>query len=395
MILLALMSLVTIPAMIAAGGEHAWGSIALGQSIGGLGGVVVGYGWGWFGPTRVAQASATGRRAEYIESIATRGVLVFPVSAVAATVAYALAPSAPLFAAAGSIQTTSIGLTATWYYVGLARPLPFLIFETLPRMVGAGAGVILMRHGSSAIMGPIFMFFGMIIGLAVSTIWILTEARRAGAQTRPIRPLGRILYSNRHGLAATFAMACYNAAPIAIVSQAAPSIQPMFALADKVKLQINIASTPAVAVLQSWIPRATESRRFSRAKIALVASFVFAILLGCGTLFLGPLLVKILANGQISLSPEAITVMAVSVSATLFQSVLQSAVLAAFDRLRTVAKAVAFGAIVGLPLVLLGSVVAGVSGALGGALAGSLVIVTVELSDFISVMRKSRSTDGK
>src|SRR5689334_8654126 len=109
---LGVLSLVAIPAMIAADGKIAWGAIALGQAIGTSGGVIAAYGWGLFGPVQVATADASERRSGYLESVTTRMTLVLPVALVAAALASALAPGWPLFAAVGAVSATSMGLSA-------------------------------------------------------------------------------------------------------------------------------------------------------------------------------------------------------------------------------------------------------------------------------------------
>jgi hypothetical protein len=389
-LILAVASLTAIPAMIAASGEAAWGAIALGQVIGTVGAVGVGYGWGWFGPARIAQYGATERRVEYLESITTRGALVLPISTVAAVLAYMLASTTPLFAALGAVSMTSMGLSANWYFVGLSRPFTMLAQDTLPRAAGTAAGVILMYMGHSAIMGPLGMFGGMMAALSLSTIWVLRETDRGGAELRKRRSVGAVLVLNRHGIASALGSSAYNAAPLAIVSVVVPSIQPAFALADRVKGLVFVASAPSVTVLQGWVPRAAGAARVRRANIALVSACIFAMVLGLGTMIVAPGLVSWLGNRQISVSWEVIVLMSGCVSVTLFQSVLERAALATFERLRAAVKAVAVGSIVGLPLVGLGAHQFGTAGALGGILAGLLVGVGIELIAYVRVVVEAR-----
>ncbi len=393
-LVLAAASLAAIPAMIAASGDAAWGAIALGQVIGTVGGVAVGYGWGWFGPARVAQYDPTARRTEYVESVIARGVLAPPVCAIAAILAYVLASSAPLFAVAGAVSATCMGLSASWYFVGLSRPFMMFAIETVPRAAGTGAGVILMMMGHSALMGPLGMFCGLIAALAFSSIWILWAAKREGAASGNRRPLRTILLLNRHGVASALGSAAYIAAPLAIVSVVAPSIQPAFALADRVKGLVFVASAPAAAVLQGWVPRASEAARVRRANIALFSAGVFAVFLGVGTAAVAPGLVSWLGNGQISVSWIVVVLMAGCVAITLFQNVLERAALATFGRLRAAVKAVALGSLVGLPLVGIGARQLGTAGAMAGVLAGLLASVAVELVTHLRVVREAHRSNG-
>jgi O-antigen/teichoic acid export membrane protein len=392
-VILAVASLIAIPAMIKASGEAAWGAIALGQYIGTVGAVAVGYGWGWFGPARIAQYGASQRRVEYLESLTTRGVLILAVSPVAAALAYELASSAQFFAAVSAVSMTSMGLSANWYFVGLSRPFTMLALDTLPRAAGTAAAVILMNMGHSAIMGPLGMFGGMMAALWLCTIWVLRETGRAGAEHRKRRSLRTVLVLNRHGIASALGSSAYLAAPLAIVSVVAPSIQPAFALADRVKGLIVVASAPAVTVLQGWVPRASGAARVQRANIALVSAGICATALGLGTAIAAPGLVSWLGNNQISLSWEVIVLMSCCVSVALFQAVLERVALATFERLRAAVKAVAVGSIVGLPLVGVGARLLGTAGALAGIVVGLLVSVAVELIAYVNVAVEERTAD--
>lgn len=358
----AVASLAAIPAMIAASGEGAWGAIALGQAIGLVGGVAVGYGWGWFGPARIAQCSVEERRTEYIESLIARGLLALPVSAFAAIVAYKLAPSAPLFASASAAASTSMGLTAAWYFVGLSRPFVMLTLDTLPRVGAIILAITSMRAGYSAVMAPVGTFCGTIAALALSTLWVWRDTRRAGALYRRPRSPVSLLVQNRHGIASALASTVYSVGPIAIVSVVAPDIQPAFALVDRIRLLVAIAATPVVTVLQGWVPRATGAARVSRANISLLSGVIFAAVLALTTNAAAPELVNWFGDGQISVSWVVVLLLSGCVSVTLFQSVLEKVALGTFDCLRSAIKGLAVGAVVGLPLVGIGANQVGVAG---------------------------------
>jgi O-antigen/teichoic acid export membrane protein len=121
---------------------------------------------------------------------------------------------------------------------------------------------------------------------------------------------------------------------------------------------------------------------------------MFAAALGLGTMTLAPSLVRWLGNKQISVSWEVVVLMSVCVSVILFQLVLERAALATFERLRVVAKAIALGSIVGLPLVGVGAHQLGTAGAMGGVLAGLLVCVAVELTAYLTHARELRVADA-
>lgn len=94
MVLLALASLVLIPVMIRSAGEAGWGAIALGQGIGGLGAVLVSYGWAMSGPTEIARGDDTTRLAEFLGSLKVRAVMLPAAAVVLVPITMAIAPSA-------------------------------------------------------------------------------------------------------------------------------------------------------------------------------------------------------------------------------------------------------------------------------------------------------------
>ena len=372
-------SLASIPAMIAASGEAAWGAIALGQSIGTIGGVAVGYGWGWFGPSRIAKYAAGERRTEYLESLIARGILFLPVAAVAACVTYALAPTTPLLGVAGAVSTTSVGLSAAWYFVGLAKPFAMLALETLPRSVPSALGIFLMYAGHSAVMGPLVVLCGTVAALIFSSVWIVRKSTSADKHDHPLRSPWTLLAINRHGLASAFAATIYTSAPLAIVSIAAPHIQATFALVDRVRVLVTVAAAPTVTVLQGWVPHATHSGRVNRANAALLSASVLATALGLVTGVMGQSAINWFGNRQISVSGPVVTLLAACVAISYFQSVLEKAVLATLEFLQRVTRALTVGFIVTAPLIYYGAHELGVPGALGGFLLGLLVVVGIEL----------------
>jgi O-antigen/teichoic acid export membrane protein len=384
---LGIASLVAIPAMIAADGKVAWGAIALGQTIGTSGGVIALYGWALFGPAQVAAASATERRVRYLESVLARMALVLPVALIAVSLAFAFAPGKPLFAAVGAVAATSTGLSANWYFVGLARPYAMLLLETIPRAGGLAAGIALMATGHSAMTLPICALMGMMVGFAISTVWVLRSTTRQGAQRVRPRALREVLSSQRHGIATDVAMTTFAAAPLMIVSIVAPAIQPTFALADRFGRQADIALAPARAVLQGWVPRATGAVRASRARTALLVSAIFSVAVAAGMIAIAPGLMNWLGNGQISVSLGVALLVAAYVAVTCFVRSIELVALAPFERLNVAARAITVSSIVGLPMVALGALFFGTIGAQGGVVVGLLICLVIEYVEYLRSVR--------
>ncbi|WP_167132079.1 hypothetical protein [Paramicrobacterium chengjingii] len=374
---LAVAALAAIPAMIHADGAQAWAAIAVGQSIGGIAAVVIGYGWGMTGPARIAAAQPRGQRSEYVESLRVKLCIALPASAVAAACAVFLVPVYAVHAAIGALAMSSVGLSANWFFTGVRRPYLQLVAETAPRVAGTGIGIALMYSGASAVVGMACQLGGMLLGFAIATSWVLSAFPRGGS-TRQLR---LVLSSQGTGLASTVLSAAYIAAPVAIVTQVAPGALPVFALIDKVQRQISVGLGPVIVVAQAWVPRA---RGFSglrqRVKQCVIGALSVGTLLGVITVIAAPFLMDWLSGGVIEVPLAALLLAGAFVAVGFIESTVSKAIMPAIDRVGVAAKAASISMIVGLPLVALGAVALGVIGALSGVVFGLVVRVAIELA---------------
>jgi O-antigen/teichoic acid export membrane protein len=379
MLALAIASLAIIPAMIGADGPEAWAAIAVGQSIGGIAAVALAYGWGLTGPAAVARAGRPGALREYSESVLVKSILFVPLAGSAGLLATVFAPDHRVLAVVGALSTATIGLTASWYFVGLARPYAMFMLETIPRVLGTVAGIILMLAGSGALVGVICQLAGMLAGFVACSGWIYRSAGVPRVRRLRHRPLRQVFTSQGLGVSSTLLSAGYVAAPLLIVSAVAPGVLPVYAIVDKVQRQVSVALNPFVTVFQGWVPRVSGALLASRVVKALGLSALFSLALGGAMLFAAPQFILWLGGAQIHPSYTTLVLMAVFVALNLFESVVSRSVLVAIDRMNVVATATLLGGILGLPLVAFGSVLFGAAGALGGILAGLLLRLGIQL----------------
>jgi hypothetical protein len=378
-LLLALASLAATPAMVAADGPAAWGAIALGQAVGAVASLVVSYGWAVSGPSIIARGNASGRRREYADSVRVKLSLLLPGAAGAALVAALLSPHKPSFAIVGAISTTAVALTSNWYFAGLARPFAWLFLETFPRVGGTVAGIVLMTSGHGAIVGLACTASGMVVAFLLVTTWVYRSTARAGAARLPGTKLTTVLASRRDGIASMVGSQLFLSAPLAIVSVILPTVQPVFALADKLRQLISAGLNPVVVVLQGWVPRGADPAHGNRSRAALVATGVFAVVFGGAFPAAAPTLIHWLGNGQITVPQSMVFLAGLTIAIDLFSSVLAFAVLASLGHLAIVTRATAASIIAMLPVVIIGTLHFGAVGALVGTVFGLLVRVTIEL----------------
>lgn len=374
--LLAASSLLLIPAMVEAGGQRAWGSIAVGQSIGAVAAVLIYFGWGHTGPAMIARADADAGRREFADSMRTRLVLFVPIAAVASALAAAVSPSQPLLAAAGCLSAAAVGFTADWYFVGSRRPFALLLLETIPRVLGSVIGIVLLVNGAAVILGPLCMLGGMLTGAAATSWWVLRGRRAGGARQRSVR---QTLVDQRHGVGSGVGTAAYAALPLVLISLLTPGIQPSYALVDKVQRQLSVALGPVVSVVQGYVPRQDPSITVQRARRALLAGAGFSLLLAGAVLLVAPSLLVWLGAGQVQPPYAVMVMMSVFVGLNVWESILARAVLASFDRLDAVARGTVISGLIGLPLVAVGALGFGLIGAFGGLLAGLAARAVYEL----------------
>ncbi len=379
MVLLAVVSLAVIPSMVAASGAAAWGMIAAGQSIGGVGAVIVAYGWGLSGPASVARADAHMRLTAYAESVICKLLIIVPISLLVFFVAWSVGRDYAVFAGVGALSTATVGLTANWWFVGLMQPYRLLVLETIPRVLGTGIGIFYMTHGSSALVGVLWQLIGMVAAFVASTVWILRPWKFRRLRSLPRRRVKVVLASQRLGVTSTVLSSLYTSTPIVIVSLIAPGAQPVYAVVEKVQRQVIVGLGPFVTILQGWVPKARNQDLVRRVRKGLAAAVVFAVALVGLMLAIAPELVGWLGGGQIKPSFLTLMLMALITGVSLIEAVVSKACLAALRRLDVVTRATAIGSLVGLPCVAIGAVLWGAEGALCGILGGLSLRLLLEL----------------
>ena len=389
MALLAAASLFATPAMIAADGPMAWGSIALGQGIGAITCLIVSYGWAVEGPARIANGGTALRRREYMDSVRVRLLLVWPGIIVATSIASLIARHHVLFAAAGAASTTLVCLTNAWYFAGIARPYLWLLLETLPRVAGTTVGIALMVSGFSALAGLLSTATGMVLGFVFVSIWINRYERPRKADECTKSTVFELLRRRRHGITSVAGSQAFLTAPLVIVTMWAPAELPVYALVDKVRQLVSAGLNPVVVFMQGWVPRGGDASAGSRARLSLFATAAFCLVGGAGFTLVANPLMHWLGNSQIEVTRTVSVLAATLIFVGLFDSVLAYAVMASAGQLKATATATIYSICVMIPAVFLGVLHNGAVGALCGILTGLAVRLLVEMRSMASSKKTS------
>ena len=387
-VLLALVSLASIPAMVSASGAAAWGAIAAGQSIGVVAAVAISYGWSLSGPAAVARADESHRRRRFFESVVLRLCICVPVGGAAFGLSWAVGGDYASFAGAGALSIAAVGLTANWYFVGRSQPYHLLLFETVPRAVFGVTGIVFMHTGSSARVGLQWQLAGVLSASLISSLWILKPWHFRYKQSLRQISIMQLLRAQRYGVTSSLVNALYFSLPIVIVSVVAASSLPVFALVDKVQRLIFVAFTPCLSVLQGWVPRATGGGLVRRIERCLVGALCVSIAIGGFVYLVAPRLMHWMVDGEFALPPFITALLACLTGVGLTEAVLSMACLAALKRLDIVARATAVMSIVGLPLVTVGAYYWGAAGALTGLLVGLSLRLVLEALGLSRIVKR-------
>lgn len=187
---------------------------------------------------------------EFLASIKVRLILLVPTLVVVVVPSLLLSPLRPDLAAVGAVVAALTGLTATWFFVGLARPYALMALETVPRVAFTVVGIVEMERGADALYGLIWRGVGLLAAFVASLLWILRYLRYRPGMAAQLPGTLPLLKRYGGGVASSLGSQLYTVLPLVIVTTVAPLAQPMFALIDKLYRQVLVALLPIVSVLQ-------------------------------------------------------------------------------------------------------------------------------------------------
>lgn len=385
----ALLSVISIPLVIRTGGVDTWGSVAVGQSVGGLTAVIVMLGWSVSGPREVALSPHPGLL--YRSSLVQRGIVVLPAFALGGT-AIAFIHTHDVIAASLSYAAYAIpGMSATWFYIGLLDGRRLFLLDTAPRLVLSCLGIAAMATFQSVLAWLVMS----VVGSAASCFFGWRGTVVNGKSDRVAinwRSEIRSIWSQCQDLGISGTAAVYSSGPVALVGAVAPGALAVFALGDRMLRYALLGMLPVSQLTQGWVPRAGRSEVPSRAWRALAFSLVIAILCVIVSGFALPALSGLLGSGFISVSVSQGWAIGVTVAAVVLSRCTGLAFLVALGRNRTVLISTLVGAVCGLLLVPVLAISFGSTGAAWAVAASELTVLAIQLG---SLIRRQRSMQLK
>jgi O-antigen/teichoic acid export membrane protein len=350
-------NLAVIPMIIAVLGDTGWAAIAVGQSVGTLAWGVVSYGWAVNGPAIVALSTVEGRRELFLNSLAARLVLLVPSAILAVAITAAVSPTEALAAAVVALAITVTGMGATWVFVGLDRPRQLFWCDSLPRATGILAGGLLLLWTHSGVLFAVVQLAGAVIAAIVSVVYLLRLFPRHGAWVLRAGTVWRTLKEQSFGVATTMTSSLYLQLPIVIVVWLTPVAGPVFALADRVQKYASSALTPLYQAIQGWVPGGGQSELIARVRRGVDFSLLISGVAFVGYVLLSPWVSTVLGGGTLSFGWDYALATGLILAMSLISQGVGMACLTALGRTRDVAASAVVGAIVGVPAVIIGTLV--------------------------------------
>jgi len=290
---LPLLSLVTpfllLPVVARVAGPSGWSSFVAGQAVGMVGATVVFWGWNVGGPILVAQASSAVERAEvYAASLRTRYLLLLGVVPAAAVVSALVAqPGHRVDASAMAVATSLLGLSPSWFGIGVGDPWLLFWYDTMPRVVAAVVG-------AGAVWATGFVWtYPVLLALSVAVSLVAFRRRVVagvdGTSPFPVSRSGGELRTHLGTAGINLAATAYASTPVPIVTVAfRPDVSSSFASADAA-YRLGLFTVTAVGnAFQGWTLEGAGGERRSRHRAAFGAHLVLGVVGGLLFAALGP-----------------------------------------------------------------------------------------------------------
>ena len=161
--------LIAIPIIVRVHGPVAWTAVAIGQSVGAFGGLLVALSWPQLGPLMIARADAGERPQIVADSTGSRLLMLAALAIPLAVTGAVLSPQgARIVAALSAVAAAGAGLTFQWYYVGIGAPGRLVLNEALVRVLATIAACGALLLGAGLIVYPLALLGAVAVSLLLN-----------------------------------------------------------------------------------------------------------------------------------------------------------------------------------------------------------------------------------
>jgi O-antigen/teichoic acid export membrane protein len=289
-------SVLLIPVIASASGARGWAAVALGQAVGTGAGIVLQYGWGFLGPTRLVPLPAEGRACLLWVSLLSKLVVAAVLLPPTALVAAALAPHGQqVLAALTAIALATFGFSSFWFFVGTGRPGQAARYETIPRLVVllVAAGAVLAT--GNALWYPVVFLAGQLLGVAAVAVRLADVSLSRATWGAALRAL----VDQRAAAATDVVFAGLQALPTSILAGVAPGSLAVFAAGDRVQRLGQSGIQPVFNAFQGWVSDVPPHETTARMRLAVATTSAWGLLAGTALAVGLPLVDRVLFAGEV------------------------------------------------------------------------------------------------
>lgn len=390
MLFTALIGLLSIPVVINSTNANAWASIAVGQSVATLFGVLVSFGWGTTGPNLIARCAAEKRPQLYLDSLVSRLYLFMLFMPVAAGVSFALNNSYSQLGAVACVSAMIPFLGASWYFVGQAKPGSLFLRDFFPQAAGTMIGLACLTVTRDGLALVYCQMAGNVVGVTISAFHIVRTSQAKLVVNMRLIPALKRLRAQGHGVIVASTSTLYVNLPVMVVSTLAPMGLPMYVMGDKFFRYGVAALGPITQVLQGWIPQAGPRVEIDRIRRIVPIAPLLGLLGGLAIAFLAPYASVILSHGRVTVESSLSVPVGVIFFAVSISQIYGLACLLPLNEGRALAVSTAAGALAGVPAILIGAHIGGYVGVAWAV--GLSEAVVASYQTFILVDRIKRSS---
>ena len=383
-----LVGLVAIPFVVSFAGPMVWGGIAVAQSIGGMAGVLISFGWDVMGPVKIASSRYQDRGQLFVDSLVWRLLLL--ISVLPPTL-YLIAVWAPGNAVANSFSGAALiigGVGSYWFYVGEGRAWRLFVVDTIPRCCGTLLGVLLLGFTGNIMYFAASQFVGGLLAIALAAVDILRRhENRRWRKSLVLKRQTLIFKEQVLGVFIAAALSVYSNAPLAILAGLAPTSVPVYAMADKVTRFAVRAMSPLTQVAQSAVPSLDVEKQAQNIVLATKVSVFGAITSGLLMALALPWGAHVLSAGKIDVPFVVSSAFGVILASIVFSEISGLASLMALGRAKLVAVSVSGGLFVAVPIVFVFASLWGAAGAAWGLAACQLAVALFQFAALRNALR--------
>ena len=363
--------------------------MALGQSVGATAAVFMELGWGLSGTQRIARQCPSNRARSYALSLVTKLVVGAPLMIAAATLAAVLVGSFRFDAALIAVATCLTSLSAGWIFIGIMRPRLFLLAEALPRAGVIALAAVMIDFGAPLLAYSVALLASAVAAPLASSFILRVRGRDfviTGAR-RSVRLIGYQL----HALGANVFSSLYISFGVVVATLGSSHAALLYASSDRIMRMLQQVMSAQLSIFKGWVGRMVDPRqRERRALLAVILSALAGLVFGSGYVLIAPAAAEFVFSGKVKIPVSAALLSGASLAVICTSMATGGVLLVALGRIDAIASSAMVGAIVGVPLIYVGSATGQGVGALAGQLAAETVVLALQLAIAGATLRARR-----